>query len=487
MRRRTVLALTGSSLVALAGCSSGDDDGDDGPEPVNDTVQDGDDNDTDADGDDSDGQDGDGQDGDDTDQSTTELVEAFIGDLSSGDMDAAFENLSDPAKDQSSAGALEAVWLGFTNVGGEYQTITDTETTVQGGFDAADVTMEFARGNHTMRIILGENGGVRSMLANDPYERPDYADKSNIKLQETQLELENCILSATISDPDPGDGDVPGVVLVHGNDPFGGADKDLTTGVPGLDGEGSKPFQDIADGLANQGVAVMRYDRRSYGCPQSLDVEEQTLDAISVNDALEAINLLRDYDGVDPDRVAVAGHSLGGLAMPRIINQDDNLMGGIGLAAPAREFHELVVAQYEYLANVGEYDWENMQQIADQWQTRAQRIVDGDYKASDGIIGYAGALWQSLEEYDHIETARSVDAPMYFLQGTRDYQVTQEDDFTVLQSELGDRAATVFQDYDGLNHLFQDGTGPSVPAEYSLYNPVDEAVVKDIAGWVTEL
>jgi hypothetical protein len=35
--------------------------------------------------------------------------------------------------------------------------------------------------------------------------------------------------------------------------------------------------------------------------------------------------------------------------------------------------------------------------------------------------------------------------------------------------------------------VFQYGEGPSVQTEYTLRNPVDSAVVTDIADWVGEL
>jgi fermentation-respiration switch protein FrsA (DUF1100 family) len=101
------------------------------------------------------------------------------------------------------------------------------------------------------------------------------------------------------------------------------------------------------------------------------------------------------------------------------------------------------------------------------------------------VLGYPGALWDSLDEYDHVGTARDIDTPLYFLQGERDYQVSPEKDFGKWQSELADRSDTDFGRYEGLNHVFQYGTGPSVPGEYAAQNSLDETVVGDIAEWLT--
>jgi fermentation-respiration switch protein FrsA (DUF1100 family) len=206
---------------------------------------------------------------------------------------------------------------------------------------------------------------------------------------------------------------------------------------------------------------------------------------VTVDDPLVAIDQLRTVEEVDPDRVAVTGLSLGGLAVPRIAQRDGNLAGGVAMAAPARSFHEIFIDQYEHLATVGEYEWDQMSTLYDRWQDRIDRIREGDYTEADIVLGYPGALWNSVDAYDHVGTARDIDTPLLFLQGDRDYQVSVEKDFGRWQTELADRSRTEFTRYEGLNHVFQFGTGPSVPGEYAFRNSVDQQVVADIADWLT--
>jgi fermentation-respiration switch protein FrsA (DUF1100 family) len=407
-----------------------------------------------------------------------EAAEGLVDEMAAGQFDRAFQRFPESGRASTSPGELEAVWLGYTNVGGAFEGIVDTEETVQSGFDAVDVTLGFERGDHTMRVLTGEEFSVVGALVNDEYEQPEYVEPDSFSARETQVETEDCLLDATVTVPE-GDGEAPGVVLVHGSDPIGAADKNLDNG-------GSRPFQELAEGLASRGVAALRYDRRTHGCPNSFSPDEHTLDTVSVDDALVAIEQLRGVDGVDPDRIVVVGHSLGAMAVPRIAQRDGNLAGGVPMAAPARSFHEIFVDQYEHLATLGEFEWDRMQQAYDRWQDRIDRIREGDYAPSDTVLGYPGALWDSVDEYDHVGTARSIDTPLLFLQGERDYQVTVADDFTVWQSELDGRDGTTFRSYEGLNHIFQFGTGPSVLLEYSLRNPVDRQVVADVAGWVRD-
>jgi PGF-CTERM protein len=466
-RRRAFLTAAGSTLLALTGRVGATEHG----------QSDG----TETDQGEDDSEDSQNDQSNETLESVTAAVELLVENMSAGQFDQAYQQFSQQVRQGISPGLLEALWLGLTNVGGEFEEIVDIEETVQGGFDAADATLGFERGEHTLRVVTAEEFALRGVVVNDEYESPAYVDPDSFETREVTLETESCLMEGAITVPDESpaeaDGEVPGVVLVHGNDPAGTADMDL-------ENIGSAIFRDLGEGLASQGVAVLRYDRRTNACPTSIEPEEYTLDAVSVDDALLAVERLREADGVDPDRIVVAGLSLGGLALPRIAQRDGNLAGGVAMAAPARSFHETAIDQFEYLATVGEFEWDQMQNLFDRWSERIDRIRQGDYQPGDIVLGYPGALWDSLDEYDQVAIAREIETPLLFLQGGRDYQVTVEDDFTVWQSELADRPATTFQQYDDLNHLFQPGDSPSVQTEYALRNSVDSAAVTDIADWV---
>lgn len=109
-------------------------------------------------------------------------------------------------------------------------------------------------------------------------------------------------LAGTLTVP-AGPGPHPAAVLVSG---FGPAGRDGSFG----DGEGG-PYRAVALGLARDGVAVLRYDKRglggSGGAPLSwLDRRPLAADAAAATRALAAL------PGVDASRVAIVGHSQGG-------------------------------------------------------------------------------------------------------------------------------------------------------------------------------
>ena len=131
------------------------------------------------------------------------------------------------------------------------------------------------------------------------------------KIKETDIQVctGNFKLPGTLTLPKNGK-DLPVVILVHGS---GASDRDETVGA-------NKPFRDLAYGLAERGIAVIRYDKRTkvYGADSAPAGKEITFDEESVDDALSAIKLARSIPTINPERIYILGHSLGGTLAPRI-------------------------------------------------------------------------------------------------------------------------------------------------------------------------
>ncbi|ERG89378.1 MAG: hypothetical protein J07HX5_01536 [halophilic archaeon J07HX5] len=340
-----------------------------------------------------------------------------------------------------------------------------------------DLRLAFTRSEHTLRVLTESDGTVTGVSINDNYRSPAYVDTGSFASQETTLDADDCLMDACLTVPTgAARNSVPGVVLVHGNDPAGQADKNLET-------VGTQMFRDLAEGLSSAGVAVFRYDRRTNACPGTITPAGYTLDRVAVDDAVAAADQLRAAGPVDPDQAFVVGHSLGGLVMPRIVDRA-GLAGGVALASPGREFFEIVVDQLEHQATVGEYTLEQAVTQFEIWRDQIDRVRAGDYQPTDTVIGYPGAFWDSVVAYDNIATARSIDAPLLFLQGAHDYQVTQAD-LDSLATALTDRPETQFRSYDRLNHLFMPVDLPSLADEYAVRNSVEASVIEDIAAWIT--
>ena len=93
------------------------------------------------------------------------------------------------------------------------------------------------------------------------------------------------------------------------------------------------------------------------------------------------------------------------------------------------------------------------------------------------------SYWDGLASYDPVAVARKVQAPFFILQGERDYQVTMTD-FNLWKEGLKARQDVTLKSYPKLNHLFQEGVGKSLPAEYSTPCHIPAYVLDDIAAFV---
>jgi uncharacterized membrane protein/dienelactone hydrolase len=269
---------------------------------------------------------------------------------------------------------------------------------------------------------------------------------------------------------------VPGVVLIHGSGP---EDRDETI-------FGNKPFRDLAEGLASQGIAVLRYEKRTkeYGAKmaqmRNLTVQDET-----VADAVAAVTLLRTQPGIDPKRVFLLGHSLGGYLMPMMLAQAPEAAGGIVVAGTARPLEDVMLDQFEYAGSLPGGDTPEARKQIDELRKLllSVKALQPGHEDGPAILGAWPHYWLDLRGYDPIVQAAKITRPLLILQGERDYQVTMKD-FAIWTTALGGHSNVTLKSYPALNHLFVEGQGKSMPAEYMTPGHVSSEAIGDIAGWV---
>jgi dienelactone hydrolase len=311
---------------------------------------------------------------------------------------------------------------------------------------------------YIMNLLPGEVSWQRP-----PYSKPDAFQERQVIVGEGEWKL-----PGTLTVP-VGPGLFPGIVLVHGNGPN---DRDETVG-------GTKMFRDLAEGLASRGIAVLRYEKRNkqytakMAARAGVTIREET-----VEDAVAAAALLRTQKEVDPKRVFVLGHSLGGYVAPRIAEEDGKLAGLIVMAGNVRPLEDVILEQSR-ASNMSNQQMDNLKKLIARIKALEAEDVD-----APPILGMPVAYLLDLKGYDPAALAAKRGIPMLILQGERDFQVTMSD-FALWKSGLGARKNVEYHSYPALNHVFVAGEGKSTEAEYRKPGHVAPEVIDDIAKWVS--
>jgi uncharacterized protein len=345
---------------------------------------------------------------------------------------------------------------------------------IPGEFEKATLDIQFAY--DASGRCVGLNIRPASTPASD-YKDAPYVTPARFSEREVTVDAGGWPLPATLTLP-AGDGPFPAVVFVHGSGPN---DRDESIGP-------NKPFRDLARGLASVGVAALRYEKRTRQFGQKIaPLTTFTVNEETVDDAVAAVRLLRGTRDIDPKRVFVLGHSLGGMVAPRIGRAAPTEIAGlIVMAGAARPLEDAMLAQVEYIAKAdGTISPAEQQQIDEirKLQAQVRALKPGDPPPSAAGIRAPASYWLDLRNYDPPAAAAGLSMPMLVLQGGRDYQVTA-DEYEQWRTALKARKNVTFRLYPALNHLFIAGTGASLPSEYLAPGHVAEEVVRDIAGWI---
>ena len=419
-----------------------------------------------------------------------DIAQQIVTQMAHGDYAAVEQHLAGFIKPLLPVEALRASWQGIEQQVGalQEQGKTSVVQTPQGLVQV--VTCVFERARLDVNMTLNDAGeivaltitpvGTVQQQVNATYEPPSYAQPERFHEQEVQIGHGRWVLPGTLSIPQ-GEGPFAAVLLVHGSGP---QDRDETL-------PPNKPFRDLAWGLASQGIAVLRYEKRTKVYTAQLASERDTLTVKEevLDDALEAVTLLREQPKIDAQQIFVLGHSLGGYLAPRIGAADPQMRGLIILAGSARPFEEVILDQITYVLSLSMPDPVVRQQQLAVLKQQVELVKNPrrlpTAKASDLPLGVPAAYWLDLNAYQPEQVAQTLKQPMLFLLGGSDYQVTQED-FQIWQDALAGCSDVQFLLYPGLSHLFMpvEGGQKATPATYTVAGHVAEEVVNEIGSWI---
>jgi pimeloyl-ACP methyl ester carboxylesterase len=376
------------------------------------------------------------------------------------------------------AKSIEDLWRTLNTQVGALQSFRFMAVQTLDAAHAVDFDAAFDRARLTMRVVLDDSAKVRGFgflpaAAPTSTPPPAYADTSVFAEDTLTFGAEGWKLTATLSLP-KGSARVPVVILVHGSGPN---DRDETIGP-------NKPFRDIAMGLASKGIAVLRYDKRTFLHSSRMTSVPVTLDNEVIDDALLAIAEMRRHPRIDSSRVYIFGHSLGGMLAPEISSRDGRLAGIILGAAPARPFAIVLSEQLAYLDTLARASGDTANATLRTARAKMDTLRSGRLHDTVSVLGVPASYWYSLDSLNAVQVVKEQRSRVLVLQGGRDYQVTMED-YRMWQAALTGTGKGTFHAYPTLNHIFLEGRGRATPSEYQLMSgSVSAELVRHIAEWI---
>ena len=291
-------------------------------------------------------------------------------------------------------------------------------------------------------------------------------------------------LNGCLTLPENTENPVPAVVFVHGS---GSSNMDEKVGK-------LTPFRDLAYGLAAHGIASVRYDKRTFAHAFKLLRDKSltvTVKEETIEDAILAAELLRKDPRIDPHKVFLIGHSMGGMLAPRIDAEGGNFRGLILLAGTPRRLEEVLVEQNnEALAGMKGL----LRRLVEKQIGKLNHSFDGLYEMSDeeakskkmggGVTLY---YFKEMGEPTVESYLKSTEKPILVMQGERDFQVKADTDFRMYKEILADHPDATFILYENLNHAFVPSVYGSLlkaKQEYAKEQHIGENVISDIARWI---
>ena len=228
-----------------------------------------------------------------------------------------------------------------------------------------------------------------------------------------------------------------------------------------------KPFLVIADYLARQGIASLRYDDRATGKSTGGDLQNATSEDFA-RDAEAGLDFLRSKKAFS--KVGILGHSEGGL-IAFLLGAQKKTDFIVSLAGPGVKGDTLSAVQSNRIMELSGID--------------PKLTVKMTAKKIRQDTQFQKLRWyQWFFDYDPSDNIGKTRCPVFALNGDHDTQVISSQNLTAIKQLLPKSKKNLFKEYPGLNHLFQHCT-TGLPTEYGdIEETISEEVLNDIVQWL---
>jgi hypothetical protein len=272
---------------------------------------------------------------------------------------------------------------------------------------------------------------------------------------------------------------------------------------------GIRPFRQLADRLAHDGIATFRYDDR--GTAKSTGNFATATGSDFADDAQAAVTLLAARTDVDTKHIGILGHSEGGMIGPMVAARDPHVAFLVLWAGPGVPLDQVILQQaYDIglaeggkpdelaeVRRVSEMVWTAFRGAKDEAGFRAalDAAIGKLAKADRDLLGdpakfvskQVATLWtpwfRGYNGYDPAVTIAKVHVPVLAIGGGMDKQVDAKTNLGALK-KANPKVETAL--LPGLNHLFQK-TKTGAVSEYAKNPPaLDPSVLDTTSSWIVK-
>lgn len=271
---------------------------------------------------------------------------------------------------------------------------------------------------------------------------------------------------------------VAGAVLVSGSGPI---DRDSNMKRARLD-----VMRHVAEYLADQGIASLRYDKRGVG--ESEGDYKATGFYENVEDARAAAAALRVRPEIDTESVFVVGHSEGALIAIELAG-DASLAGAVLLAGTAQPGKATLRWQAEQLAGTLPKPVRLIMKLLrqDLLETQEKRFAQLEATTTDvariQMVKVNAKWFREFMTHDPADSLRRVAVPVLAITGSKDVQADPAD-----VGRMEELIPTEFEGHvlDDVTHLLRTHEGPASTRSYKkqMKRPVDPELLRLISSWI---
>jgi hypothetical protein len=235
----------------------------------------------------------------------------------------------------------------------------------------------------------------------------------------------------------------------------------------------------LADSLANYGIASLRYDKKGVGKSQIRGLKEESMRfEDGANDALACINWLREKGF---KKIYIAGHSEGSL-VGLVAAQQTKLKGFISLAGAGRPIDQ--VLREQFMAGGGP---DSIKLLANRYLDTllaGQRIAKPNPLLFSIFRPSVQPYMISWLRYDPGKLLQTLRCPVLLAQGNKDIQVQVADALLLQKAKPSARLAVL----ENMNHIFKIVTSNNPADNIKTYSdpalPIASSLVQEIIKFI---